>query len=403
MAKDNNSCALRHEASADRLIVTPETFYPVIHGLSSEFSLTQFAKFSIRSLKVPQDTVDKFLECFRHEKTDLIPQYPLTPKPTINIGPGMNAAIVPVGKGNFSLVQTIDYVYPVIDDPFYMGKIACSDVLSDLYATGVTDCDNILMLLTASTKMTDKERDAVLPLIIKGFKETATEASTEVRGGQTAINPWCSIGGVATAVCRPHELIPLNGVKVGDVIVLTKPLGTHVAINAYRWMNNEIKWNKLKFSISEEDVRKAYWRAVDSMCRLNRVAATLMHKYHAHGATDVTGYGLLGHATALAKNQNNKVSLVIHNLPVIAKMDLVAKECNDIFRLFQGHSPETSGGLLICLARESAAEYCKEFGKIEGHDAWVIGQVVSGPRTAQIIEKPRVIQVPLKHKEGNLW
>ena len=71
------------------------------------------------------------------------------------------------------------------------------------------------------------------------------------------------------------------------------------------------------------------------------------------------GFGLLGHAQALARNQKNEVSFVIHNLPVIAKMAAVAKACGNMFQLLQGHSAETSGGLLICLPREQAAAYCK--------------------------------------------
>ena len=124
------------------------------------------------------------------------------------------------------------------------------------------------------------------------------------------------------------------------------------------------------------------------MARLNRIGARLMHKYNAHGATDITGFGLLGHAQALARNQKNEVSFVIHNLPVVAKMAAVAKACGNMFQLLQGnflfvclhfvlcllifefflnfflceiagHSAETSGGLLICLPREQAAAYCK--------------------------------------------
>lgn len=72
-----------------------------------------------------------------------------------------------------------------------------------------------------------------------------------------------------------------------------------------------------------------------------------MHKYNAHGATDVTGFGLLGHAQTLAKHQKNEVSFVIHNLPVIAKMAAVAKACGNMFQLLQGHSAETSGILFI--------------------------------------------------------
>jgi selenide,water dikinase len=85
-----------------------------------------------------------------------------------------------------------------------------------------------------------------------------------------------------------------------------------------------------------------------------------MHKYNAHGATDVTGFGLLGHAQTLAKHQKNEVSFVIHNLPVIAKMAAVAKACGNMFQLLQGHSAETSGSticILILIIIPSSKEF----------------------------------------------
>lgn len=319
------------------------------------------------------------------------------------IGIGMDSSVTPLRHGGLCLVQTTDFFYPLVDDPYMMGKIACANVLSDLYAMGVTECDNMLMLLGVSTKMTEKERDVVIPLIMRGFKDSAWEAGTTVTGGQTVVNPWCTIGGVATSVCQPNEYIVPDNAVVGDVLVLTKPLGTQVAVNAHQWLEQPERWNRIKLVVSEDDVRKAYQRSMDSMARLNRIAARLMHKYNAHGATDVTGFGLLGHAQNLARHQKNEVSFVIHNLPVIAKMAAVAKACGNMFQLLQGHSPETSGGLLICLPREQAAAYCKDIEKQEGYQAWIIGIVEKGNRSARIIDKPRIIEVPAKEKDGELW
>lgn len=319
------------------------------------------------------------------------------------IGIGMDASVTPLRHGGLCLVQTTDFIYPLVDDPYMMGKIACANVLSDMYAMGVTDCDNMLMLLAVSTKMTERERDVVVPLLLRGFKDAAVEAGTSVSGGQTVVNPWCTIGGVATTVCQPNEYIVPDNAVVGDVLVLTKPLGTQVAVNAHQWLDIPERWLRIKLVVTEEDVRKAYQRAMDSMARLNRTAARLMHKFNAHGATDVTGFGLLGHALTLAKHQKNEVSFVIHNLPVISKMAAVAKACGNMFQLLQGHSAETSGGLLICLPREQAAAYCKDIEKQEGYQAWIIGIVEKGNRTARIIDKPRVIEVPAKEKEGELW
>lgn len=95
--------------------------------------------------------------------------------------------------------------------------------------------------------------------------------------------------------------------------------------------------------MSEEDVKNAYQEAMMGMARLNRVAAKLMHKFHAHAATDVTGFGILGHAGNLAANQKAEVSFVIESLPIYAHMHAVAKASPINFKLVDGYSAETSG------------------------------------------------------------
>lgn len=321
--------------------------------------------------------------------------------PNPHIGIGMDCAVIPLKHSNLSLVQTTDFFYPLIDDPYIMGKIACANVVSDMYAMGVTECDNMLMLLGVSTKMTEKERDSVVPLLIKGFKDCAKEAGTIISGGQTVVNPWCTIGGVASTVCQPNELIVPDCAVAGDVLILTKPLGTQVAVHAYQWLDQPERWNRIKHVVSDDDIRRAYQQASESMARLNRTASRLMHKYNAHGATDVTGFGLLGHAQNLAKFQKNEVSFVIHNLPVIANMAAVANACGNIFPLVQGFSPETSGGLLVCVPRDAATAYCKDVEKEAGQPAWIVGIVEVGDRTARIIENPRILDVPTKEVLGN--
>nr|CAD7196561.1 unnamed protein product [Timema douglasi]CAD7256231.1 unnamed protein product [Timema shepardi]CAD7401192.1 unnamed protein product [Timema poppensis]CAD7411846.1 unnamed protein product [Timema cristinae]CAD7424883.1 unnamed protein product [Timema monikensis]CAD7438066.1 unnamed protein product [Timema bartmani]CAD7604161.1 unnamed protein product [Timema genevievae] len=382
------------------------TFDPVAHELDATFRLTRFADLKGRGCKVPQEVLTKLLEGLQQDDNngqDEHAHFMHMGLATPRIGIGMDSSVTPLRHGGLSLVQTTDFFYPLVDDPYMMGKIACANVLSDLYALGVTESDNMLMLLAVSTKMTEKERDVVVPLMMRGFKDTALEAGTTVTGGQTVVNPWCTIGGVASTICQPNEYIVPDNAVVGDVLVLTKPLGTQVAVNAHQWLDQPERWNRIKLVVAEDDVRKAYQRAMDSMARLNRIAARLMHKYNAHGATDVTGFGLLGHAQNLSKHQKNEVSFVIHNLPVIAKMAAVAKACGNMFQLLQGHSAENSGGLLICLPREQAAAYCKDIEKQEGYQAWIVGIVEKGNRTARIIDKPRVIEVPAKEKDGELW
>lgn len=314
------------------------------------------------------------------------------------IGIGLDSCVIPLSHGLF-LIQTTDFFYPLVEDPFQMGRIACANVLSDLYAMGVMKVDNILMLLGISTKFTASERDIVVSLMIDGFRDCAAEAGTQVQGGQTVLNPWMTIGGVATAVCSRSEFIMPDRATVGDVLVLTKPLGTQVAVNAHQWMemfnsgSGSDWWDKIAPVISFEEVREAYLHAMESMSRLNRVAARLMHKHGAHGATDVTGFGLLGHAGNLAECQQEEVSFLIHTLPIIAKMAEANRSSGNLFRLLEGKSAETSGGLLIALPADRAEAFCLEIEETEGWPAWIIGRVEAGERKARIADSPRILEV----------
>lgn len=111
------------------------------------------------------------------------------------------------------------------------------------------------------------------------------------------MNPWPIIGGVANVVCREDEyILPRNG-EDGDIIVLTKPLGTQVSVNVMEWkQKNNDRWDLCKSIITEEEALEAYYLSMESMATLNNNAAKLMMKYKAHGATDITGFGILGHA-----------------------------------------------------------------------------------------------------------
>nr|XP_061812597.1 selenide, water dikinase 1 isoform X3 [Nerophis lumbriciformis] len=300
-----------------------ESFNPESYELDKNFRLTRFAELKGTGCKVPQDVLQKLLENLQENHYQEDEQFLGAVMPRLGIG--MDTCVIPLRHGGLSLVQTTDYIYPIVDDPYMMGRVACANVLSDLYAMGVTECDNMLMLLGVSNKMSEKERDKVMPLIMQGFKDAAEEAGTSVTGGQTVLNPWVVLGGVATTVCQPNEFIMPDNAVPGDVLVLTKPLGTQVAVAVHQWLDIPEKWNKIKLVVTQEDVELAYHEAMMNMARLNR-----------------------------------------------------------------------TGGLLICLPREQAARFCAEIKSPkygEGHQAWIIGIVEKGNRTARIIDKPRIIEV----------
>jgi len=123
------------------------------------------------------------------------------------LGIGLDSCVLPTRHKGIRLVQTTDFFYPLVDDPYMQGKIACANVLSDLYATGVWQCDNMLMLLGVSTELKTKEREIVTKLVIQGFSDLAKQAGTSINGGQTVLNPWYIIGGVASSVCSDDEFI----------------------------------------------------------------------------------------------------------------------------------------------------------------------------------------------------
>lgn len=230
---------------------------------------------------------------------------------------GMDCSVVPTRHKGLFLISTTDFFYPLVEDPYIQGKIACANVLSDLYAFGVVDCDNMLMILGVSEGMQQAEKDVVTSQMIAGFNDLAHEAGTSVTGGQTVKNPWPIIGGVAFSLCSEAEFIrPVHAVA-GDVLVLTKPLGTNVVTNVHQWLEHADRWSRVANITTEEEVKRGYEMGMQSMSHLNRNAARYMLTYGAHAATDVTGFGILGHAVNLAGNQNADVSFEIHTLPLI--------------------------------------------------------------------------------------
>ena len=297
-------------------------------------------------------------------------------------------------------ISTTDFFFPLVDSPYLQGRIGAANVLSDLYAEGVGECDFMLMLLAACRDMTEDDRNICTREMVKGFNDACLEAGTVVTGGQTVLNPWPVIGGVATSICAEGEYTKSNGAQVGDVVVLTKPLGTQVAVNVHEWRVRQTpKWEELtkRNILTKDDAEDMMHAAVCSMARLNRHGGSIMVKHHAHAGTDVTGFGILGHAQNLMDNQLAEVGMEIHTLPCIANTCKVEQSGILDFRLLKGYSAETSGGLMICMPEEDAIAYCKELEELDGEPSWIIGKVVSNVnRNAAITNDVKILEVGSK-------
>eukprot|EP00759_Apiculatamorpha_spiralis_P007050 PhF_6_TR14187/c1_g1_i1/m.22718/K01008/selD, SEPHS; selenide, water dikinase len=294
---------------------------------------------------------------------------------------GMDCSIVPLRHvpGKLSLVSTTDFFFPAIEDPEVQGAIACANVLSDMYSMGIDHIDTMLMLIAASSDMSVEHRFRVTELMMKGFNATAEAAGVKVTGGQTVLNPWPIIGGVASAVVRECDMVRPDGLSVGDIMVLTKPLGTQVAVNAKQMQrkNQTIPENI--------DVETMYGLSVLSMQHLNVRGARLMKRHDARGATDVTGFGIFGHATNLAKAQPKPLSILIHTMPCIAHTIELDAFLGEQYGLYDGVSAETSGGLLIGFPNHKCAEeFIYSMKEEDGCECWIVGEVIPRPPTEPI-------------------
>uniref|UniRef100_A0A7I5EAJ1 Selenide, water dikinase n=1 Tax=Haemonchus contortus TaxID=6289 RepID=A0A7I5EAJ1_HAECO len=367
-----------------------EGFDPVAYGLPEDFILTKLTAMKGCGCKVPRAILLDLLKTF---DSDIVID-------SDGVGIGLDSCVVPLRHKGLNLVQTTDFFYPLVDDPYLMGRVTCANVLSDLYAMGIVDCDNMLMLLGVAVDLNEKERDIIISMFIKGFKDTADSAGTKVRGGQTVRCPWLLLGGVASSVAADEEIIRVDQAKPGDVLVLTKPIGGQVAVNSYEWLKKK-NGRVEELGLDEGKIIRAFQQVTEQMTRLNRNAARMLHNYHAHASTDVTGFGLLGHADNLSRAQKANVRFVIDTLPVIEYMDEIALKMpnRNGFNLFGGTSAETSGGLLVALSPENAEPFIRDMESFDGFPAWVVGHVeaLDGKENHAIIhEHYRVVSVPSK-------
>lgn len=292
------------------------------------------------------------------------------------------------------MASTTDFFSPISLDPFKQGHIAAANTLSDLYAAGVTEVHTMLMILGICLKMPEGHvRDTVAKEMVRGFIQCCKEAGTRVSGGQTVLNPWPLIGGCASAVVREEDLVRADRIEPGDILVLTKPLGTQVTGNLALWMLDEAKWSTVSQKIDAATATRAVRLAEDSMMRLNREAAVLMKEFDAHGATDITGFGLLGHARNLAGVQRADVRLVLHTLPIIRGLAALSHDAIGTgvdYRLTEGLSAETSGGLLVALKdRQAAAAFIARLST----PAWEVGHAEAGGKTAEVVDAARIVEV----------
>jgi selenide,water dikinase len=270
---------------------------------------------------------------------------------------------------DLALVQTVDFFTPIVDDPHTFGAIAAANSLSDVYAMGGKPLTALSILCwPGPADLEDLEE------ILKGGAEKIHEAGAAVLGGHSVTDPEIKFGYAITGTINPNRVKTNTGARPGDVLVLTKKIGTGVIATA------------LKRGLAKAEHVD---QAVHSMLTLNRLAAEAMGRLEIHSVTDVTGFGLLGHAREMALGSKVTIEIDSHRVQYFdgaveyAKTGAIPGGLKNnrefIVSCVEGSSefddllydPQTSGGLLLALPEADAARYLKKYPP-----AYVMGRVV---------------------------
>jgi len=286
-----------------------------------------------------------------------------------------------------AIIQTLDFFTPIVDDPYMFGQIAAANSLSDVYAMGGQPI--VALNIVGFPDCLDIK---ILGEILKGGADKVMEAGALLVGGHTVTDPEPKYGLSVTGQVHPDKVLTNAGAKVGDVLILTKPIGTGI-------LNTAIKADML----SDEDIQIV----TDTMRTLNKVAAQGLKSLNVNACTDVTGFGLAGHAYEMANGSDVTIQLYFDTIPVLphttshAEMGLVpggtyrnqayikdkiainheASHVSDI--LFD---PQTSGGLLVSLPKEDAKILMKYYEEHLDTPFAMVGEVVEKGEHAIVVD-----------------
>ena len=294
---------------------------------------------------------------------------------------GDDTAMIRISDKTVALTTT-DFFTPIIDDPYIQGQIAACNTTNDIYAKGGLDIISVLVLMAVPEDMPPD----ITSELLKGFSDFCRSINAPVVGGQTIYCPWPILGGAITALADVDRVVPISGAKPGDVLVLTKPLGIQPIMEVLRLPDEG--QDKMAELIPEEEISRSIDFAVKLMTTTNRTAAEAMLKVGVNAATDVTGFGILGHATNMA--QLSQVSIEIRTLPVIKWTPRIAEVLR--IPLLEGEGVETSGGLLISVSLRKVDQLLKEL-RNQGVGAFEIGAVKEGGREAHVQKGVKVVEV----------
>lgn len=278
-----------------------------------------------------------------------------------------------------AVISTVDYITPPVDDPYWFGLIAAANSLSDIYAMGGRPLTALNLVMFPAKKL---DMD-VLREILRGGNNKVREADACMSGGHSVDDNEPKYGLAVTGVVHPDQILTNGGSQVGDVLVLSKPLGTGVLFNANR--SKRLPYRELESILPQ-------------VAALNRAAIEVALKFDVHACTDITGFGMLGHSLEIARSSNVQINLQYNKIPLYPNaLDMYRKgettgsnEANK--KLANGFwetttklsaaekellfDPQTSGGLLLAVPETQADDFLAALKSAGVESAATVGQVI---------------------------
>ena len=282
-------------------------------------------------------------------------------------------------NADVAVIQTLDFFTPIVDDPYDYGAIAATNAMSDIYAMG----GEVAMALNICA-FPPKLPPEMIAEILRGGAEKVAESGGVLVGGHTIDDNEPKYGLSVMGLVHPDRILTKAGAQVGDVILLTKPLGVGMITTAF------------KGDVADP---KHVAPAIESMKKLNRQAMQLIQQVGVHACTDITGFSLLGHGYEMAEKSGVQLRFVLEQLPFLDGAKQYAEDwlfpagsCKNQ-RCYQENvhfapditdemqmllfTPETSGGLLVAVPLEKIDNLTCLFADA-GHPCWVVGEAVEG-------------------------
>ncbi len=290
-------------------------------------------------------------------------------------------------RDDLAIVSTVDFFTPVVDDPYTYGQIAAANAMSDVYAMGGRPITALNLVCWPQSGLPRE----MLSEILRGGSDKAKEAGALIVGGHSVADEEVKYGMAVTGVIDPRRVIRNVGAKVGDALVLTKPLGTGVLMTAFK---------------RDRLAPEYYDAAVATMTQLNARAAEVMLQFEVHAATDITGFGLVGHSSKMADGSGVTIVFEESDLPLLpgaleccreglipgggtrnrdfySPRTKVSAEVSDEM-IAIAFDPQTSGGLLIAVPDADAIKLVAALHRAGVADACIVGKVID--RTQYAIE-----------------